>query len=108
MKTILTKFVPELNPSCLYYLDCLRPPVVCAECKLKNDPFVDMSVQKALQDQSRLVLDGSLKSAFYLRMKDCTTADTEYVLPMATHKIIKKVVHELNKHALMNKEVISC
>jgi len=104
-KSITSQFAPELNPDCLYYLDCLKPPVLCARCKLKDDPFIDMSVQKALQEQSRLILNGALKSDFYEKLRECTTAGSQYVLPMTIHKIIQKVVIGVKKQA---EEVMSC
>ena len=105
LKNITTQFAPELNPSCIYYLDCLRPPMVCAQCKLKDDPFIDMSVQKALQDQSRAILNGALKSDFHKRLVEYTTADTKYVLPIDVNKVIQETVIEVKKRS---KEVISC
>ena len=92
MKCVLTQFVPELNQDCIYFLDCLRSPVVCAQCKLKEDTFINIGVQRALQEQSRLVLNGAVKSDFYERLKACTTALTENVLPRDTHKHIQRVV----------------
>lgn len=97
MKSIMTRFAPELNPSCIYFLDCLRPPVVCAQCRLKGDPFIDMSVQRALHNQSRLILNGEIKSDFYKRMKAYTTAKAEYVLPIDVHKVIQKTVIAIKK-----------
>jgi hypothetical protein len=106
-KSITSQFAPELNPDCVYYLDCLRPPVVCAECKLKNDTFIDMSVERALQEQSKAILNGALKSDFYLRVKECTTAATEYVLPMTIHKVIRQAVIGIRKRVMEGEGVVS-
>jgi hypothetical protein len=106
-KSITTQFAPELNPDCIYYLDCLRPPMTCAQCKLKNDTFINMSVERALQEQSRSILNGALKSDFHKIMKECTTAATEYVLPMTTHKVIRQAVIGIKKRALEGEAVAS-
>jgi hypothetical protein len=106
-KRVMTQFAPELNPDCIYYLDCLRPPVVCAQCKLKDDTFIDMSVERALQEESKSILNGALKSDFYKIMKERTTAATEYVLPMTIHKIIKQAVIGIRKRVLEGEEVVS-
>jgi hypothetical protein len=106
-KRVMAQFAPELNPDCIYYLDCLRPPVVCAECKLKNDTFIDMSVERALQEQSKAILNGALKSDFYKIMKERTTAATEYVLPMTIHKVIRQAVIGIRKRVMEGEGVVS-
>lgn len=89
MKRILTQIAPKFNTPCVYYVDCLRPPAACAKCKLTNDTFINIGIQKALQVHAKKVADDYLKSDMHIRMIEITTAKSVYTLPLAAYRATK-------------------